>query len=91
MLLKYVFDSRHDDEKYCLMSCKLLLDPDIIEFRIPYKYVIFTKKSEAIEDGCYEFIKVPTKYGILNRVLMLTTAEQQEAREKGIGSGLLLI
>ncbi len=56
------------------MTGQLELSVQLLEIKIPYKYVVFTDKSRTKEDGWYEFIRLAENKhgGDPNRVLNLT-------------------
>ena len=66
------------------MTCKLVLTCETLELCIPYKYVVYTSKSQSKQDGCYEFIRLPNKrIKDPNRVLRLTPAQLDKAVSEG--------
>ena len=68
------------------MTCQLELSVKLLNFQIPYKYVVFTEKSQAKKDGCYEFIRFPGRRhgGDPNRVLNLSQRTIKQAIDQGI-------
>ncbi len=64
---------------------QLELSVKLLKLKIPYKYVVFTEKSQTKKDWCYEFIRLPERrYGNPNRVLNLSQKVIQQATEEGM-------
>ncbi len=67
------------------MTCQLELSIELLNLQIPYKYVVFTEKSQMKKNWCYEFIRLPGRtHGDPNRALNLSKGAIQQATDKGI-------
>ncbi len=67
------------------MTCQLELSVKLLNLKIPYKYVVFTEKSQTKKDWCYEFIRLPEgRRGNPNRVLNLSHRAIQQATDEGM-------
>ncbi len=68
------------------MTGQLELSVKLLKLKIPYKYVVFTEKSQTKEDGCYEFIRlVENRHeGDPNRVFNLSERAIKQAIDEGI-------
>ncbi len=76
--------SRNAIDDLLEMTCQLALDTTLLETNIPYKYVVFTEKSQMVKDGWYEFISLGRSHVDPNRVLKLSHDTIRQATDKGV-------
>ena len=68
------------------MTGQLELSVKLLELKIPYKYVVFTEKSQTKEDRCYEFVRLAENRHDgrdPNRVLNLSKRARKQAIDEG--------
>ena len=82
----YLKFGRHVTESLLEVTVQLELSVTLLKLKIPYKYVVFTEKSQTKEDGWYEFIRlVENRFGgDPNRVLHLSERAIKQAINEGI-------